>query len=231
MSDSITCSITIICRHATHRSVYTTLLYHSVVMKPLPWLQDQSASFSTLRAVGAFLVSASLDNGQVHDVYVLSKVGGNCTVQVRRARLSCSKSPINLTYASIMIINICRVLICFPFCSRRETFKTSSYKLGPIKLIYFNSFVSTATTTTTPPPPHTHTHTHLVTLSLTQSLTHFTLPHQQTSIHVLLQWNGDKPMVTRVADGATVPTWAVVIRGVSGLWRFDTAAGTNYSIH
>ena len=43
------------------------------------WPRSEDASFTTLRAVGAFLVSASLKGGVVKGVEVVSEAGLNCT--------------------------------------------------------------------------------------------------------------------------------------------------------
>ena len=43
------------------------------------WPRSEDASFTTLRAVGAFLVSASLESGVVKGVEVVSEAGLNCT--------------------------------------------------------------------------------------------------------------------------------------------------------
>ena len=40
------------------------------------WPMDKDAEFQNLRAVGAFLVSASLKNGKVNEIKVTSEVGG-----------------------------------------------------------------------------------------------------------------------------------------------------------
>lgn len=40
------------------------------------WPMDKDAKFQDLRAVGAFLVSASLKNGKVNEIKVNSEVGG-----------------------------------------------------------------------------------------------------------------------------------------------------------
>jgi hypothetical protein len=40
------------------------------------WPMDKDAEFQNLRAVGAFLVSASLKNGKVNEIKVISEVGG-----------------------------------------------------------------------------------------------------------------------------------------------------------
>ena len=44
------------------------------------WPPADDARFTTLRAVGAFLVSAALDDGVVHGIEVVSEAGGNCTI-------------------------------------------------------------------------------------------------------------------------------------------------------
>ena len=55
---------------------------HEGVLKLFPcWPRDQAASFTTLRAYGAFLVSAELEGGEVADVTILSEKGTPCTVQ------------------------------------------------------------------------------------------------------------------------------------------------------
>ena len=45
------------------------------------WPRARPASFSTLRAVGAFLVSARVANGVVADVVIESERGGACTIE------------------------------------------------------------------------------------------------------------------------------------------------------
>jgi hypothetical protein len=40
------------------------------------WPMDKDAEFQNLRAVGAFLVSASLKNGKIIEIKVISEVGG-----------------------------------------------------------------------------------------------------------------------------------------------------------
>lgn len=45
------------------------------------WPKDQDARFGTLRAVGAFLVSAEIKNGLVGDVKIVSERGRECNVQ------------------------------------------------------------------------------------------------------------------------------------------------------
>ena len=55
---------------------------HEGVLRFFPcWPRDQDARFGTLRAVGAFLVSAELKNGLVGGVKIISEQGGDCTVQ------------------------------------------------------------------------------------------------------------------------------------------------------
>ena len=44
------------------------------------WPHSEDASFRTLRATGAFLVSASLKNGTVTDVTIVSEAGSNCSL-------------------------------------------------------------------------------------------------------------------------------------------------------
>ncbi len=44
------------------------------------WPRSEDASFKTLRATGAFLVSASLKNGTVTDVIIASEAGSNCSL-------------------------------------------------------------------------------------------------------------------------------------------------------
>ena len=44
------------------------------------WPRSEDASFKTLRATGAFLVSASLKNGIVTDVAITSEAGSNCSL-------------------------------------------------------------------------------------------------------------------------------------------------------
>ena len=45
------------------------------------WPKDQDARFGSLRAVGAFLVSAELKDGVVAGVKIVSEKGRDCTVQ------------------------------------------------------------------------------------------------------------------------------------------------------
>lgn len=45
------------------------------------WPLDHDASFEGLRAVGAFVVSATLENSTLSSASILSEVGGNCTIQ------------------------------------------------------------------------------------------------------------------------------------------------------
>jgi hypothetical protein len=55
---------------------------HEGVIRFFPcWPKDQNARFGTLRARGAFLVSAELKNGIVTGVKILSEKGRDCTVQ------------------------------------------------------------------------------------------------------------------------------------------------------
>jgi hypothetical protein len=55
---------------------------HEGVLRFFPcWPKDQNARFGTLRAVGAFLVSAELQNGVVSGVKIVSEKGCPCTVQ------------------------------------------------------------------------------------------------------------------------------------------------------
>jgi alpha-L-fucosidase 2 len=55
---------------------------HEGVLRFFPcWPRDQDARFGTLRAVGAFLVSAELKNGVVGGVKIISEKGADCTVQ------------------------------------------------------------------------------------------------------------------------------------------------------
>jgi hypothetical protein len=55
---------------------------HEGVLRFFPvWPKDQDARFGTLRAVGAFLVSAELKNGVVTGVKIVSEKGRDCTVQ------------------------------------------------------------------------------------------------------------------------------------------------------
>jgi hypothetical protein len=44
------------------------------------WPKDQNARFGTLRANGAFLVSAELNDGEVSGVAIVSEKGGDCAV-------------------------------------------------------------------------------------------------------------------------------------------------------
>jgi hypothetical protein len=46
----------------------------------LCWPKYQDAKFGNLRAVGAFLVSAELKNGEVTGVRIVSEKGKDCTV-------------------------------------------------------------------------------------------------------------------------------------------------------
>jgi len=55
---------------------------HEGVIRLFPcWPKDQNARFGTLRAVGAFLVSAELKDGVAAGVKIVSEKGGPCTVQ------------------------------------------------------------------------------------------------------------------------------------------------------
>ena len=55
---------------------------HEGVIRFFPvWPRDKDAKFGTLRAVGAFLVSAELKNGVVRGVRISSEKGKNCTIQ------------------------------------------------------------------------------------------------------------------------------------------------------
>jgi len=55
---------------------------HEGVLRFFPcWPKDQDARFGTLRAVGAFLVSAELKGGVVSGVKIISEKGKPCTVQ------------------------------------------------------------------------------------------------------------------------------------------------------
>lgn len=55
---------------------------HEKVLRLFPvWPQEKDARFGNLRAVGAFLVSSALRNGQVQYVSIKSEKGRDCTVQ------------------------------------------------------------------------------------------------------------------------------------------------------
>ena len=55
---------------------------HESVIRFFPcWPKDQDARFGTLRATGAFLVSAELKGGIVFGVKITSEKGGDCTIQ------------------------------------------------------------------------------------------------------------------------------------------------------
>jgi hypothetical protein len=55
---------------------------HEGVIRFFPcWPKDQDARFGSLRAVGAFLVSAELQGGVVSGVKIVSEKGRDCTVQ------------------------------------------------------------------------------------------------------------------------------------------------------
>ena len=55
---------------------------HEGVLRFFPvWPREQKARFGNLRAVGAFLVSAELNNGEVSGVKIASEKGRACTVQ------------------------------------------------------------------------------------------------------------------------------------------------------
>jgi hypothetical protein len=45
------------------------------------WPRDEDARFGTLRAVGAFLVSAEQKSGTIGGVTIVSEAGGPCTIQ------------------------------------------------------------------------------------------------------------------------------------------------------
>ena len=54
---------------------------HEGVIRFFPcWPMDQDARFGTLRARGAFLVSAELKDGVVRGVKIVSEKGRDCTV-------------------------------------------------------------------------------------------------------------------------------------------------------
>lgn len=54
---------------------------HEGVIRLFPcWPKDQDARFGTLRAAGAFLVSAELSGGVVAGVRIISEKGGDCTI-------------------------------------------------------------------------------------------------------------------------------------------------------
>jgi len=54
---------------------------HDGVIRLFPdWPNDQNARFGTLRAVGAFLVSAELKDGSIGGVKILSEKGKDCTI-------------------------------------------------------------------------------------------------------------------------------------------------------
>ena len=54
---------------------------HQDVLRLFPcWPRDKDARFGTLRAYGAFLVSAALVGGEVRDVTILSEKGRDCTL-------------------------------------------------------------------------------------------------------------------------------------------------------
>jgi hypothetical protein len=55
---------------------------HEGVLRFFPvWPKEQNARFGSLRAVGAFLVSAELKDGVVGGVKIISEKGRACTVQ------------------------------------------------------------------------------------------------------------------------------------------------------
>ena len=54
--------------------------YNGVLRLFPNWPRDQAAEFRTLRAVGAFLVSAACANGAVQWVEITSEVGGRLTL-------------------------------------------------------------------------------------------------------------------------------------------------------
>ncbi len=55
---------------------------HEQVLRLFPvWPREKDARFVTLRAVGAFLVSAEFTNGRVGEVLIYSEKGRQCTVQ------------------------------------------------------------------------------------------------------------------------------------------------------
>jgi hypothetical protein len=54
--------------------------YDGVIRLFPDWPKDLDASFGTLRACGAFLVSAELKNGVVAGVKIISEKGRDCTV-------------------------------------------------------------------------------------------------------------------------------------------------------
>ncbi len=74
---------------------------HEGVLRFFPcWPRDQDARFGTLRAVGAFLVSAEMKNGVVSGVRIVSEKGRDCTVvnpwpgkQVRIVRTGAKPGP------------------------------------------------------------------------------------------------------------------------------------------
>ena len=54
--------------------------YNGLIRLFPDWPRNLNARFGTLRAVGAFLVSAQLKNGIVEGVQILSRKGRNCTI-------------------------------------------------------------------------------------------------------------------------------------------------------
>jgi hypothetical protein len=55
---------------------------HEGVLRLFPvWEKGKDAAFRSLRAYGAFLVSARQENGETRDVTVYSEKGRPCTVQ------------------------------------------------------------------------------------------------------------------------------------------------------
>jgi hypothetical protein len=55
--------------------------YEGIIRLFPVWRKDQNARFGSLRAVGAFLVSARLKDGIIGDVKIVSDKGRTCTVE------------------------------------------------------------------------------------------------------------------------------------------------------
>lgn len=55
--------------------------YEGVIRVFPSWIKTKDAGFTTLRAMGAFLVSSSLKQGKVEHIYILSEKGRVCTVE------------------------------------------------------------------------------------------------------------------------------------------------------
>lgn len=55
--------------------------YEGIIRVFPNWVKEKDASYSTLRAIGAFLISSSLKRGKVQYINVLSEKGRTCTIE------------------------------------------------------------------------------------------------------------------------------------------------------